>query len=250
MTFDKNLADRIKGSCERMLLRAEPDIPLLQSKGNWKALSGVSKGACRDALQMAMLEIRCNKDIDAAKSLFLRGRDAAIALASIPESEVPASSFDIPIFCSLLSGDIDSAKRLASVALSGKVIPGSHFDIHAKVLSGFVLDSLELVEKWLVEFRALESIYWWKKQSVYFDLYKAVLEQNSERFNSLLSEAIKQFKVRGSDVEFGDQLGEYGGLEYNQFAIDFMAVGIAVLASSKGIDVYLDDEMFPLLLFK
>jgi hypothetical protein len=235
MALDVNLAERIKGNCERMLRRAEPDIPALKSKENWKALSGVAKGACQDALQLAMLELRCNDDVVSAKSYFMRARTAGLALTTIPEGAVVASSFDIPIYCCLLAHDISGATNLAGVALLEKVTPGSHFDAHAKILSAFVLDDIELFEENMQVFHDLEKLYWWEKQRVYFDLYRAVLQRDGALYNQLLKNAVAEFKLRATDKDFGEQLGEYGGLEYNQFAIDFMALGIAILAQSKGL---------------
>ncbi len=246
MAFDENLAERIKGSCERMLRRAEPDIPVLQSKENWKALSGVVKGACRDALQLGMLEIRCKGNIVLAKEYFSRARTSGIALTAIPEATVVASSYDIPIYCCLLVNDLSGAGKLAHSALKEKVTPGSHFDVHAKILSAFILDDMDLFERFLQEFNELEQLYWWKKQKIYFDLYEAVLRKNAELFNQLLESSLAEFKLRATDKEFGDQLGEYGGLEYNQFALDFMAVGITVLAQSRGVSCAIPStEYFP-----
>ncbi len=249
MAFDVNLAERIKGSCGRMLRRAEPDIPTLKSKGNWKALSGVAKGACRDALQLAMLELRCNNDAASAKAYLMRASAAGMALADIPESTVVASSFDIPIYCCLLAHDLSGSEKLASVALVENLTPGSHFDAHAKILSAFVLDDIDLFEKHLQDFNSLEQLYWWEKQIVYFDLYKAVLQRDGELFNQLLKNAIAEFKLRATDKDFGEQLGEYGGLEYNQFVIDFMAIGITILAQSKGLSCTMPSiEYFPAVL--
>ncbi len=249
MAFDVNLAERIKGSCERMLRRAESDIPVLKSKENWKALSGVVKGACRDALQLAMLEIRCNDNVAFAKECFSRANTASMSLTAIPESAVVASSFDTPIYCCLLAHDISGAEKLAVVALNEKITPGSHFDVHAKMLAAFVLDKVKLFETYLQEFNKLEQLYWWDKQKIYFELYRAVLHRDGELYTQLLKNALAEFRLRGKDKEFGDQLGEYGGLEYNQFAIDFMSIGIAAFAQSKGLNCTVsDNEFFPVSL--
>ena len=242
------MKDSIKSRCGDYLNRAEVEIPNMKERENWKALSRLAKGVARNALQYAMIELRCNKDFTSAKALFERARIASIALVDIPENVAPASSFDIPMFCSLLAHDVDNTKMLAEVALTEKVIPGSHFDVHAKILSAFVLDDFKLAEKWVQEFDGLKKLYWWDKQRIYFDLYKAVLQRDGESFNDLLTKAVTQFKERETDKKFGDQLGEYGGLEYNKFAIDFMAIGIAIIAKSKGMNSSLDNDYFPLKL--
>lgn len=113
------------------------------------------------------------------------------------------------------------------------------------MLSSFVLNDLDTFELALLDFGDLEASYWWGKQRIYFSLYRAVLDGDGAFFNELLLEAIELFRARGFDKDFGDQLGEYGGLEYNGFAIDFMSVGIAVVAKSKGLSCQLDNEYFP-----
>lgn len=236
MVFDVSLGVRIKSSCERMLSKAELDIPVFLSKENWRALSGVARGACQDALRLAMLEIRFNNDIASAKEKLSRAKSAGLVLAGIPEGAVSASRFDLPIYCCLLAHDVSGAERLANVALLGKVTSGNHFDVHAKILSAFVLDDIRLLEEQIRVFDGMAKLYWWRAQRVYFDLYRAVLQKDERLYNQLLNKAISSFGSRATDKDFGDQLGEYGGLEYNQFAIDFMALGIAILAQSKGLE--------------
>ena len=252
MVFDSGMADRISSRCDRMLKRAEPDVPNLLKEGKWDALGGVIKGACRNALQLAMIEIRCHNDIDTALSYLSKARDLSIAFETIPAGIVAASSLDIPIFCCLLTGDVYNAKLLAELISSGKmkVISGSHFDVHTQILAAFVLNDIKSFDKRLNDFGDLEPNYWWEKQGIYFRLYRAVLDNNESLFNELLNEAIKLFKERSTDKDFGNQLGEYGGLEYNQFAIDFMSVGIAVIAKSKGLSCHQDSVYFPLKLIR
>lgn len=246
MAFDVSVYERLRASCERMLLRAEPQIPVLSSEENWKALSGVADGACRDALQLGMLEIRCNDNVVLAKECFSRANTLSMALTAIPESAVVASSFNIPIYCCLLAHDLSGAERLATVALNEKVTPGSHFDLHAKMLSAFVLDKSEQFETHLQEFNKLGQLYWWGKQKIYFDLYSAVLHRDCDLYNQLLKNALAEFRLRAKDKNFGDQLREYGGGQHNQFAIDFMSVGIAVFAQSKELNCTVPhNEYFP-----
>lgn len=247
VAIDLEMADRIKSRCERMLRRAEPDIPILEKQEKWEALGSVVKGACRNALQIAMIEMRCNNDIELSRKYFSKARTFSSSFKNIPEGVITASSFDIPIYCCLLSGDIDAAKQLADIIFSGKlkIVPGSHFDVHAQVLAAFILGDLDSFATGLSDFKKLEPNYWWEKQGIYFELYRSVISADEVTFNGLLHEAAELFKARGSDKEFGDQLGEYGGLEYNQFAIDFMSIGIAILAKAKGIKTSLDNDYFP-----
>lgn len=247
MVIDFELALRIRSRCERMLKRAEPDIPELERQANWEALGGLLKGACRNALQLAMIELRCNHDVEAARRYFLKARDLSSFFEGVSEGVVAASDLDIPIYCCLLSGDFESAKRLAEIISSGKlkVIPGSHFDVHAQILSAFILGDLGCFERWLLDFERLEQSYWWGRQKIYFDLYRSVIVGDEVAFSILLCEAVALFGDRRFDKEFGNQLGEYGGLEYNQFSIDFMSVGIAVVAKEKGLIVSIDSDYFP-----
>ena len=235
MIFNKELSERMFGNRSRMLARAEPDIPILVEEENWGGLAGVASGACNDALQLMMLEIRCHKNFSLAKEYILRARNAAKILKAIPDATVEASNFTIPIYCCLLAHDLVSAQQLANAAIRQNETPGSHFDIHAKILAACVSDDPELFQTYLHKFNQLSVLYWWQVQKNYFDLYSSILQRDELSFSSLLESAIDKFEERANDKDFGDQLSEYGGLEYNRFSIDFMATGVTILARSKGM---------------
>src|SRR5690606_16115699 len=104
-----------------MLKRAESDIPALAEQEKWEALGGVLKGACRNALQIAMIELRCNNDVEISRRYFQKARDLSSAIKGIAADVVTASSLDIPIYCCLLYGDIESARQLAEIISAGKL---------------------------------------------------------------------------------------------------------------------------------
>ncbi len=76
------------------------------------------------------------------------------------------------------------------------------------------------------------------------------MEMDQEKYDLLLNEASALFEERAGDEEFGDQLGEYGGLGENEYVIDFMALGIASVAKYKGLVTSLDTKYFPFLILK
>ena len=160
MVFDSKLADRIKSRCNRMLDRALPDVPKLEKQENWGALGGVIKGACRDALQLAMIEMRVTGELDKALGYLKKVRGLFDSFDAVPNGKIEASILEIPIYCCLLLGDIDKAKRLSLLVLKADMVPGSYFDIHAQILSAFVLDDSQLAEKWEQEFDGLKKGYW------------------------------------------------------------------------------------------
>ena len=52
--------------------------------------------------------------------------------------------------------------------------------------------------------------------------------------------------ARETDRKFGDQPGEYGGLDYNQFVLDYMALGIVTFACRLGFRTNFESAYFPL----
>ena len=249
--ISKQVAGRIRVMCSRLLERAPSNIQALKSKGDWKTLGVYVHGACRNALRLGMLEIRQNNDLDSASTYFSAGATIAAELQFLPPEMLSLSNYDIPIFCCLISGDFQGAKSLAEIVNKSSIGNAkSHFDVHAKVLGAFVLSDKDQFRRSIENFENLEKNYWWEKQKIYFCLYESVMEKNQEKYDLLLNEASSLFEERAEDEKFGDQLGEYGGLGENDYVIDFMALGIASVAKSKGLDTSLDTKCFPLLILK
>jgi hypothetical protein len=55
---------------------------------------------------------------------------------------------------------------------------------------------------------------------------------------------------KAKDKKLGDISPEYGSLVKNAFVLDFMALGVAVIASRRGMGADVDTEFFPQKLFK
>ena len=243
---------RLKESFDSLLITSESELQDYVKDKKWKAVSGIADHGCLLALSNAMIDIRCNNDINVAKDYLLRALNLAKTLRHAPPEFVVSGSYKIPIHCCLLSGDIETAKQLAEQALSEnvKIMGGSYDDAYTQVLSAFILNNTSIYKEKVLAFKKIKSIYWWEKQDIYFKLYVAVLDNNEESFNALLLEAIELFKERRTDKKFDDMQGEYGGLRHNDFTIDFMSVAIAIIAKSKGLKTTLNNVYFPYELIK
>lgn len=241
------VASRARMMCEALLERSPKKLVSLEERQDWGAYGSYIHSLCRSALRLAMLDIRQCADVKAARERLRDASEMALKLRHGKPEEIAPCFFDIPIFCCLIHGDYDGANALARLCVqssSGKC--GSYFDVHAKVLSAFVLQDGDLYDRMVADFRELPSNYWWSKQLVYFDLYAAVMRRDQGALNGLLMASQSEFDKRGTDKKFGDKMPEYGGLLESNFVIDFMALGIAALAFSVGMKVDFDGKFFPL----
>ncbi|WP_415884545.1 hypothetical protein [Neptuniibacter sp. QD34_54] len=245
--MDIEIADRIEMRCSRMLERSTKGLPELLKEKNWRGVPGVAHGKCRDSLVLGMLKARKGEDLEAVFDIFCEGAEAAEYLLKVPPCELPISRLDIPLFLCLITGRFDLAHKLASLVLSEELvfIRSSHFDLHTKMIAGFILENLSVIEENEKALFKLTKIYRWEKQRLYFEMYKNIVTGDAEALNINIGKAQESFASRKDDKKFGDQLGEYGGMEYNQFALDFMGLGIASLAVHKGFNVHCDTEYLP-----
>ena len=242
-----DIANRIEGRCNSLINRAIPDIPILHKDKNYKGLVGVIKGLCRYSLQLGMLTIRREGRTDSGIEIFSKPIKSITLFLSIPENELHPSDLIIPIYLCLLCGEFELAASLAKKGVSDGVaiIAGSHFDVHGKMLAYFILrDATKLKENEEKLFK-LSKNYWWEKFRLYFELYMLVALNDQSGFSESLKKTTANMESRSKDKKFGDQLGEYGGLEYNQYVLDFMALGIASYASYIGFNVDFQSKYFP-----
>ena len=245
--MNTEIAKRIEGRCNRLINRAIQDIPTLHKDKNYKALVGVIKGLCRDSLQLGMLTIRSEERSDSGIEIISKPIGSVELLLSIPENELHPSDFIIPIYLCLLCGEFELATALAKKAVSDgiKIIAGNHFDVHGKMLAYFILRDAEKIKENEEKLFKLSKNYWWEKLRLYFELYMLVALDDQSGFTKTLNRTTANMESREKDKKFGDQLGEYGGLEYNQFVLDFMALGIASYASYIGFNVDFQSKYFP-----
>jgi len=245
------ISSRTRMLCEALLERAPQKLLSLEAKQDWSAYGAYIHSLCRSALRLAMLDIRERTDIKSAKKRLRVASEMALKMKCEKPEDIAPCFFDIPVSCCLIHGDLDNAKALARLCIrSLSARQGSYFDAHAKVLSAFVLQDSDLYDRMVEDFRKLPSNYWWSRQSVYFDLYAAVMRRDQDHFARLLMASQNEFERRGADREFGDKMPEYGGILENDLVVDFMALGVSSVALSVGMTIDFDGKYFPLSVLK
>jgi hypothetical protein len=245
--MDLEIADRIEMRCTRMLERSIKGLPDLLNEENWKGVSGVAHGRCRDTLVLGMLKARKGEDLKEVFDIFCDGASAAEYLLKVPASHLPLSRLDIPIFICLITGRFNLAQLLAKRIKEEdlKFVQSSHFDLHTKMISGFILSDIKAIESNEKKLFQLTKIHWWDRQRLYFEMYKNIVNRNIEAFTTNLNDVREYFSSRKKDRRFGDQLLEYGGMNNNQFTLDFMALGIISYAIHNYLEVDYSSEFVP-----
>lgn len=245
------ISSRTRMMCEALLERAPQKLLSLEAKQDWSAYGAYIHSLCRSALRLAMLDIRERADIKSARERLRGASEMALKLKCEKPEDIAPCFFDIPVSCCLIHGDLDNAKALARLCIrSLSSRQGSCFDAHAKVLSAFVLEDSDLYDRMVEDFRKLPSNYWWSRQSLYFDLYAAVMRRDQAGLNHLLTTAHHEFERRGADRKFGNKMPEYGGPLENDLVVDFMARGVSSVALSVGMSIDFDGKYFPLSVLK
>jgi hypothetical protein len=195
-----------------------------------------------------MIRSRKGSGAKEVMGIFDSSNESIEAIQLIPNNELSAAKLNVPIYLALITGNYSIARTLSKKAANNEIqmIPGSQFDLHAKMIAGMVLQDPKQINESEIKLFSLGKLHWWEKQRLYFDMYKSVATQNFEELSDQLKFTTKNMRSRASDREFGDQLGEYGGLDYNQFVLDFMALGIVSFAYRLGFRTNFEAEYFPI----
>jgi hypothetical protein len=246
--MNQDIAIRIEQHCYRMLNRGNKELPVLIDEQNWKGLASVTNGICRDSLILGMLNARQGEEPKKVFDIFFEGVQSANNFLSVPSDSLPISNLDIPLYLCLITGNFRLAYLLATRIKEENLIfvSSSHFDHHTKMISGFILSDLELINEHENRLFKLRKLYWWERQRLYFDMYRAITNGDDGLLDRYLSLLKQHFASRAQDKKFGDQLPEYGGLAHNQFCLDFMALGIISYAIQNGIKISYDSRFVPI----
>lgn len=199
--------------------------------------------AARDALCAGMLAIKWDKDLKAGIAYFAQGADLHRKFLDFARRGLPAAAWHAHhlIYCNLLCSRFDAAAELSEWA-AGFVTPEPHrsdedSEAFGRLLGLFVLDHK-------ADFASLRNGYFgpsrplsafWQWQTLYLDLYKAVLDRDQARFDALMQARERVYVARSKDKRLGESSPEFGGGEGSQFVFDFMGVGIAKLARHRGM---------------
>lgn len=265
VSFEEML-DRKRQSLLRHLSRAEETFQIVRAKQDWRNIAFNVCRVSQSVLCLGMIQARIDQDFTLALNTFSAGKVFAHeliqlvddgdkfpqqTLADIERNREVVSNFELPIYCSLLSGDIDLAIRLAQAQKTFKLTQEPRwFELNARLLGAFVLDDKPLFDSLLQSYSKLKLLYGQELLGVYIKLYEAVINRDKVQYEALLKKTSEDFKLRAKDKKLGDISAEYGSLVENAFVLDFMSLGIAVLANQRGMNVDINTEFFPQKLFK
>lgn len=263
--FEEMLA-RKRQSLLRHLSRAEETFEIVRAKQDWRNIAFNVHRVSQSTLCLGMIQARIDQEFTTALKTFSAGKVFALeliqlvedgdkfprqTLADIEKNREVVSNFELPIYCSLLSGDIDLANQLAQAQKIFKLTqePG-WFELDARLLGAFVLDDKPLFDSLLQGYSKLKLLYGQELLGVYINLYETVINRDKVQYEALLKKVSEDFKRRAKDKKLDVMSPEYGGRLENPFVLDFMALGIAVLANQRGMGADVDTEFFPQKLFK
>lgn len=245
---DDEMAARILRRCNA-LLSNDPSKRLSDavSSGNWKAVGRIANGACRNALQLAMLELRTAGRTDIA----LENLQSVVSILdvhfSVPEGMTNSFHLVVPIHCCLLLHQFALARDLAGLIHEGQTFEesGGQHGAFSRAVAAALFDDSAQLDAVAGEFEAKKLEVWWQRHVIYLDIYKSLVSRRHDEFVARLADAVRAFPERASDERFGDGLSEFGGLRYNAFTIDFLSMGIACWAAPLGFHVEMDEPHFP-----
>lgn len=242
-------------------------LQIVRAKLDWRSIAYNVSGVSRDLLCLGMLQARIDKDYTSALHSFSAGKVYARELIQLVEDgdKFPQNTLldiekncdvvnncELPIYCSLISGDIDLTTQLAQAQKTFKLTQEPRcYELTARLLGASVLDDKPLFDSLLERYSKLELL---EGQDLLFDiyvkLYEAVINRDKVQYETLQKKASEDFKLRAKHKKLQDILPEYGGGRENPFVLDFMALGIAVVANQRGMVADVDTEFFPQKLFK
>ena len=246
--------------------RAEETFQIVRAKQDWGNYAFNVYLVSQSALCLGMLQARVDQDFStvlktfSARKVFAQELIQLVedgdkfpqqTLADIEKNREVVANFELSIYCSLLSGDIDLAIRLAQAQKTFKLTqePG-WFELKARLLGALVLDDKVLFDSLLQSYNKLKLLYGQEPLDVYIKLYASVINRDKAQYEFILKKASEDFELRAKDKKLDEMLPEYGGGLENPFVLDFMALGVAVLANQRGMETNIDKEFFPQKLFK
>lgn len=246
--------------------RAEETFQIVRASKDWKNIAFNVRMVYRSALCLGMMQARIDQDFTAALKTFSLGKVYALELIQLVEdgdkypqntsldieknSDV-VSNCELPMYCSLLAGDIDLARKLAQAQKTFKLTQEPYwFELTARLLGAFVLDDKPLFDSLLQSYSKLKLLYGQELLGVYIKLYETVINRDNVQYENLLKKAAEDFKLRAKDKKLDVMSPEYGGFIENGFVLDFTVLGIAVVANQYGMVADIDTEFFPQKLFK
>ncbi|WP_047533284.1 hypothetical protein [Methylotenera sp. N17] len=260
VSFEEML-NRKRQSLLRQISRTEEIFQTVRAKQDWRNIAFNVRMVSQSALCLGMIQARIDQDFATALRTFSAGKVFALELIQLVEDgdKFPqqttgdiqknrdlTANFGLPIYCSLLSGDINLAIKLAQAQKTFKLTQELEwFELSARLLGAFILDDKSLFNSLLKSYSKLKLLYGQELLDIYIKLYESVINRDKAQYEVLLKKASEDFKLRAKDKKLGDISPEYGSLVENAFVLDFMALGIAVVANQRGMDIDVDTIFFP-----
>lgn len=210
-------------------------------------------GMAKIALEKGMVQSRFQGDTEAAIATFRRGSDAVVpALESIlPRTqrvsggaEIRAEIFFNPFFCGLLAGDWQAVEKVAAM------LHGPMFNPDETLHDGLMRIYSALARE---DDQAYQAAREWTRRKIespsvtvhklHVQIADAVSAGDQAALDGLLAEAIATFPARGKRRTPGMLYGF--GRDDNKIVLDFIAVGLAKIATRRGLSVDADSAVLP-----
>jgi hypothetical protein len=205
------------------------------------------------ALEMGMVQAGFHGDPDAAIATFMRGADTVVTPLEhvLPRThlatggqELRAAHFFHPFFCCLLAGDWEAMQKVVAMLHGTTLCPDETlFDGLMRIYGALATNDragYELARAWARRKLEHPDVTFHKLHARIAD---AVMEADQAVLDGLVAEAIASFPARGKRRTPSLLYGM--GRDDNLLVLDFIAVGLAKIASKRGLAVEADSPVMP-----
>ena len=241
------VAGRKEAMYSRTIAKTPEIIQRLWARNDYRRIASNVKVLSQSAVCLAMLVSRIHGNNRKALQILREPLSAVDELAKVAGKErVSAAPFELPIYWCLLAGNLDKARELSDAALGMSLRDsGNYFELSSRLLASFVVNDGDRFGSTFDVYQSVQKVHRQVVLASYADIYRAVLNGDHAGYTALMRCAADRFPERATDTKFGEGVPEFGGLRENAYALDFMSLGIAVVAHAGGMETDVDTEFFP-----